>query len=326
MRSRSPAERGPPSSPAPVTESDEPERDTGDRLARLGVDHRAALYTWCFRLALFACLLVSLFPIYWLLVMALTPHLLVWGQIGVVPPAVSAEGFVLALTRHNWVLAFANSLFVSVVTTLLVLLVGIPAGYAFGRLRFPGRRPLFALVLLLAVFPPQAVAKPLYHLFVTQLTVVGIDLPVVYRTPAAIILPISTFALPLSIGLLTVFFAGIPDDLEQAARIAGATRHEAIRYVVLPLARPGVVSVATLVFVEAYTEQFFSRFMSIGDGAVETSVQLVIYNIYNPKWALAYPNALAAAGLLGLVPSFFVLLVMVGRLDTWLSAWGDATA
>ncbi|QIO22066.1 carbohydrate ABC transporter permease [Haloarcula sp. JP-L23] len=306
-------------------ETDDSDLVPGAQLARLGGRYRGPFYRLCFRAALGASLLVTLFPIYWLLVTALTPHYLVWGHVGVVPPEVSSEGFAMAFRRVDWVLAFANSLGIALLTTGLVLCVAVPAAYAFGRLEFPGRRPLFAAVLFLAVFPPQSIAIPLYELFVTPIPGLSKSAPTVYQTPAAVVLPISAFAMPLSLGLLTVFFAGIPDDLEDAARIAGATRVQALWRVVVPLARPGIVSVATLVFVAAYTEQFFTLFMTVGDGAVETTVQLEIYNIYNPFWALAYPNLLAAAGLIGLIPSFLVLLFVSGNLNGWLSAWGATT-
>jgi multiple sugar transport system permease protein len=166
---------------------------------------------------------------------------------------------------------------------------------------------------------------PLYRLFRGYTDIFGLSPPELFDTPAAIVLPSSALVLPLAIGLLTVFFRGVPDDLEDAARIAGATRFQAIRRVIFPLARPGVVSVATLVFIEAYTEYFFTTFMTTGPRGIGYTVQSRLQEMVTPLWQLGYPNMVAAASLIGLVPPFLVILYMSGHLDSWLSAWGSAT-
>jgi multiple sugar transport system permease protein len=310
----------------PVPDDHRATSETADdsRIVQLSVHHDDLVATLCFRVALVAFVVTSLAPLYMLVVYAVTPHLAVWDGPGLIPSQVSAEGLRVALARIDWPLAFFNSMVVSWSATLFALGVAIPTGYVFGRLSFPGRRPLFAGVVLLAVFPPQAFARPLLQLFRVQLRAFGLATPQLYNTHFAIALPVGTLTLPLSIALLTVFFSGIPDDLEAAARVEGATRLQALRRVILPLARPGVLSVATLVFVEAYTEYFFTAFMSQGYRSVGATIQTGIYHMYQPPWRLAYPNAVAAAGVIGLLPSALVLLYIAGRLDSWLSAWGKA--
>jgi multiple sugar transport system permease protein len=275
--------------------------------------------------ALAATLLVTLFPFYWLAVVAVTPHLTVWGGADLVPTTISPEGFVLALRTVDWGLALANSLLIAGGSTLLVLGVSIPAGYAFGRLEFFGRRPLFVLTLLVFVFPPEAVGIPLYEVFLGLTEIFGVTPPRLYNTHLAVVLPTSVFLLPLAIGLLTVFFRGMPDSLEDAARVAGATRMGALRHVLIPLARPGILSVAALVFVQSYTEYFFTSFMTDGYQGAGYTVQSQIHGIVSPLWQLAYPNMAAVAGLLGLLPSFLVLLYISGRLESWLDAWTAVT-
>lgn len=308
-----------------AVDDSEAARRRGDRLARLAGPHGKRFERLCFRLALVVSLVIALFPIYWTAVVAVTPHPQVWQNIGVVPTAVSAEGIALAFGTTNWVSVLGNSILISLLTTALVLLVATPAGYVFGRLEFPGRRPLFVAVLLVAVIPPQGIALPLYRLFRGYVTVAGVSPPELFDTPAGIVLPSSALVVPLAIGLLTVFFAGVPDDLEDAARIAGATRGQALRLVILPLARPGIVSVATLVFIEAYTEYFFTAFMTTGPRGIGYTVQSRLQEMVTPLWQLAYPNMVAVASLIGLVPPALVILYMSGQLDSWLSAWGSAT-
>lgn len=290
-------------------------------MARLSGRHRELFYRWLFRFSLTVFLVTTLLPLYYTFVLAITPH----RQVGsFVPPTVSLEGFSIAWRLVDWGLAMTNSMIITLGTVALVLAVAIPAAYAFGRLSFPGRRVLFVGVLSLILFPPQGIAMQLYTLFTFDIELLGTSYQV-FNTPPAIILPVSTFNLPIAVGLLTVFFASVPDDLEKTALVEGANRIQAIRHAVLPLAKPGIVSVAVLVYIDAYTEMFFSKFMSAGYKSVGSTVQMGIYGIYHPPRGLVWPNALAAAGVMGLIPSALVLLYMVGKLDTWLTEWGAIT-
>lgn len=310
-----------------VSQNDaDPDEETlrGQRLARLTNVYGEPFARICFRFGLGVSLVFSLFPIYWLFVVAVTPHPDVWTGVGLFPKTISSQGFRLALQTVDWGLALFNSLLIAVLTTAFVLLVSIPAGYAFGRLNFYGRRPFFAAVLLVAVFPPESIFLPLNDLFRGYTEVFGVSPPALFNTHVAVILPSSTLILPLAIGLLTVFFASVPNELEDAARVAGATRLQAMRRVVFPLARPGIASVTTLVFIESYTEYFFTAFMTAGARGAGYTVQSRLSEIITPIWQLGFPNMAAAAGLFGLLPSLFVVLYMSGQIDSWLSEWGKA--
>jgi multiple sugar transport system permease protein len=104
------------------------------------------------------------------------------------------------------------------------------AAYAIVRLRFPGRRLVLVGALAVAMFPPIAMIGPLFDLW----RVLGL-----FDTWAGLIVPYMTLTLPLAIWTLSAFFREIPWELEQAARVDGATRLQAFRYAILPLAAPG---------------------------------------------------------------------------------------
>lgn len=292
--------------------------DRADRLARLTGRRGDLFYRLCFRLSLAFFLVFTLAPLYYLLALAVTPNTYV-GPF--VPPSISPQGFVVAWEFVDWGSAFLNSMILTLGTLVLVLAVAIPAAYAFGRFEFPGRKPLLVGIIVLIFFPKQGLAVALFGMFTTDVELLGISFRL-FNTYAGIILPLSVNNLPLSVALLTVFFASVPDDLEKAARVEGATRVQAFRHAVLPLAKPGIVSVAILVYVDAYTENFFTWFMTFGPNEVGATVNNHLYSLYNPAGSLIFPNALAAAALIGLVPSALVLLYMVGKLDTFLSEWG----
>ena len=138
-----------------------------------------------------------------------------------------------------------NSTIVAAATTVVCLLIGSLAGYAFGRLKFPGRLPLLLAVLVVSMFPQIAIVAPIYVRF-QQLGLLN--------TYQALIIPYNTFALPLAIWVLTSFFRSIPGELEDASRVDGSTRLGALFRVILPLSAPGLFTTAILVFIAAWNE------------------------------------------------------------------------
>jgi multiple sugar transport system permease protein len=142
-----------------------------------------------------------------------------------------------------------NSIFVSTATTICALIVAVPAAYAFSRFSFPGRRFLFFAVLLRNMFPAVIFLVPLFIL----MRVLGL-----VNTHASLILTYLTFGLPLAIWLLKGFYDNIPIQLEQAARIDGATRFQAFLYIVMPLSTPGIIATAIYSFIGAWNEYIYA--------------------------------------------------------------------
>jgi len=144
---------------------------------------------------------------------------------------------------------FWNSIYVSVLTTLLAVAVAVPAAYAFSRFSFPGRKFLFFSVLLRNMFPAVIFLVPLFIL----MRWLGL-----VNTHGSLILTYLTFGLPLAIWLLKGFFDNIPIQLEQAARIDGATRFQAFFLIVAPLSVPGIIATAIYSFIGAWNEYIYA--------------------------------------------------------------------
>src|SRR6478609_1436770 len=144
---------------------------------------------------------------------------------------------------------FGNSLIVSVCTTILAVAVAVPAAYAFSRFSFPGRRFLFFSVLLRNIFPAVIFLVPLFIL----MRFLGL-----VNTHGSLVLTYLTFGLPLAIWLLKGFYDNIPYQLEQAARIDGATRFQAFVLIVMPLSAPGIIATAIYSFIGAWNEYIFA--------------------------------------------------------------------
>jgi multiple sugar transport system permease protein len=142
-----------------------------------------------------------------------------------------------------------NSVKVSTATTVLGLIIAIPAAYAFSRFRFPGRNALFFAVLVRNMFPTVVFLIPLFVLM-TKLKLVD--------TQWSLVITYLTFGLPLSIWLLKGFYDNIPEELERAARIDGATRFGAFWRIVMPLSSPGIIATGIFAFIGAWNEYAYA--------------------------------------------------------------------
>jgi multiple sugar transport system permease protein len=150
---------------------------------------------------------------------------------------------------HPLARLIANSAIVAVGTTALALAVGALAAYAASVLRMRGRGAILGVVLAISMFPPIATVSPLFLL----LNALGLR-----DTLAALVLTYSTFSLPLAVWLLASFFDALPRELYVAARVDGCSAFGALWRVVLPLAAPGILAAALLVFIFAWNEFLFA--------------------------------------------------------------------
>ena len=171
-----------------------------------------------------------------------------------IPKEPTAQNYWMLLSPTNevgreFLLYMFNSFWVSLATTIIGLIVAVPAAYAFSRFRFPGRNMLFYAVLLRNMFPAVVFLMPLF-IMMRWLGLVN--------SQWSLVLTYLTFGLPLSIWLLKGFYDNIPISLEQAARIDGATRFQAFLYIVMPLSSPGIIATAIYSFIMAWNEYVYA--------------------------------------------------------------------
>jgi multiple sugar transport system permease protein len=190
-----------------------------------------------------------------------------------------------------------NSVLVSTATTVLGLVVAIPASYAFSRFKFPGRDALFFAVLFRNMFPTVVFLIPLFILM-KNLTLVD--------TYSSLILTYLTFGLPLSIWLLKGFYDNIPPELEMAARIDGATRFQAFRLIVMPLSAPGIVATAIYAFIQGWNEYIYARTFINSDQKMTMPVGL---GKFFTEYASNWPGLMAASFIMS-VPVVVLFLVL----------------
>ena len=207
----------------------------------------------------------TLAPIAWVFLTSIKPA----AEAFRIPPSWSFEptlaGYRAILSDSAVMHAFWNSVVISIVSTLLVLIVALPAGYGYSRFRFGGRS-LSAFVLLVARMFPPIVIVPGVFAFLR-----GTGL---YDTRLVLVLLYASFTVSLSTWMMKAFFDDVPLHIEEAAMVDGHTRLGAFLKVTLPIAAPGVVATTIFTFILSWNEFLFA-FMFTSDRAKTAPVEFV---------------------------------------------------
>ena len=205
--------------------------------------------------------------------------------------------------------SLANTLIVSVVTTLVCLAVGSITAYAFARLQFVAKRSIFNLVVFTQMLPSVALIIPLYILLVR---VHLID------TLAGLTLVYTSFALPFVIWVMRGYFQTVPHELEDAARVDGCSRLGALARVVLPVSAPGLVATGTFAFLGAWGEFLLPVVLTSTDRAEPLTVIISQFSgVYNIDYHL-----MTTAGVLAALPPVILALVFSEHLISGLTEGG----
>jgi multiple sugar transport system permease protein len=181
-----------------------------------------------------------------------------------------------------------NSAIIATSTTALALSLGIFAAYAVTRVNFPGRRQYLFGAMSVQMVPPIAIVIPMYVI----LRNLGI-----LDTYMGLVLVYMSLILPLAIWMLRSYFASIPRELEEAAMIDGATRVGALLRVTLPLAIPGVITVAVFAFVVSWNEYLYAFVLT----NVDAKTLPVLIGEFSTKLGLEHLK-IAAAGVVASLP------------------------
>lgn len=207
--------------------------------------------------ALVVVVVLALAPIVWMISTSLKPEAeIITTELRWIPKTVTFEHFQSILNRYPMMRWTLNSLVVSTLATLLVLLLDSLAGYAFARMEFRGRGLMFTIILSMLFVPIQITVVPLFILF----SRLGLT-----DTYWALILPVG--ANVTGVFLMRQFFLSIPAELEEAARIDGASSLRIWWSVVLPLARPALTAVAILTFLSTWNSFFWPLIVTRTDAA-----------------------------------------------------------
>lgn len=198
--------------------------------------------------AIVLTLLFVLLPILWMIDSSFKgPSVINTRTIVPWPP--SATNYRTAFLQYTFARYIVNSVVVSVLTTAVVLVLGTLAGYALARTPMRGKFPILVTLLMISVFPAIAVVAPLY-LIMRNLSMLN--------SYEALILPYAAFNLPFSIWILRNYFLGVPKEMEETARIDGASPLRTVWSIVLPQTLPGLFTAGIFTFTACWTEFLMS--------------------------------------------------------------------
>lgn len=204
--------------------------------------------------ALAAVLVLYGFPfVYLLLTSFKTPLDAIAVPPQVLPSQWTLDNYVAALSKEGVVPALINSVATAVLSTAFSLALGVPAAYAITRYRTPSGRVFVVAALVTRMVPTIAVGAPL----VETMRRLGIS-----DTTIGLAIAHTTISLPLSIWLMSSFFEAVPVELEEAAKVDGSDRLQALRHVVLPVVSGGLAVTAIFAFLASWNEFLFALLLT----------------------------------------------------------------
>ena len=258
--------------------------------------------------------LFVIFPLYVMLTSSVKPLVDVQSVFTWWPTTFTIQPFIDIWNTVPLATYFGNSLIVSSIASLCSVIIAIFAAYGVSRWRFRGRSVFTTAVLSTQMFPGILFLLPLYIIFVNIHTATGIPL---VGTLWGLIITYLTFTLPFAIWMLTGYFDNIPRDLDEAAKVDGASALTTLFRVILPVARPGIVAVIVYSFITAWGELLFAQafvgqfqnLRTLAVGLTEYSSQTTVF------W-----NQIMAASLAVSVPIVIGFLLLQRNFVAGLSA------
>ena len=203
--------------------------------------------------------------------------------------------------EYNLLTYFQSSFIVAVGTTLLNVVLSIPAAYAVARLRFPGRSFSLYLVLAIQMFSPVIIVISLFRMFARTGLI---------DSYLSLILSNTVFTISFTIWMMTGYFRSIPIQIEEAARIDGCSRVQTIWRIMLPVAAPGLVTAMIYTFIWAWNEFLFA--LSFIKAVEKMPLTLGIYRFVG-RWSTQW-ELLTAAAFLALIPVVLLFYLIERRL------------
>ena len=192
----------------------------------------------------------SIFPLYWMIASSIRPY----AEVYQTPPLLFSSNIdftayetVLKLTP--FIKMFWNSFYISIITTIICTIFSAMAGHSLARMKFRGKKIITRGVLIAYIFPQILLVLPLYVLLVRF----GLG-----NSHFGLILTYMTFSFPFCVWMLTAYFLTIPEDLEEAAYIDGASKFRVFTTIILPLSKPGLAAAAIFTFIHAWNEFLYA--------------------------------------------------------------------
>jgi ABC-type glycerol-3-phosphate transport system permease component len=236
-------------------------------------------------------------PFFWQLLTSFKPEAELLRLPPLLPSRVTLEHYRAVFEQSLILRALLNSFGIAAITTLLALGLGFFGGYALARLPVPGKGLLLLGIVASTAFPQIATVSPLYLL----VRALGLR-----DTWVALILTHTSLALPFMIWFLAGFIREIPEEIEEAAFLDGANRLQLLRWIILPLAAPGLASAALLTFLLSWNEFLFAYTFTATEASRTVPVAVALFpGVFEVPW-----GDIAAASILASLPPVVIVVAL----------------
>ncbi|WP_257352063.1 carbohydrate ABC transporter permease [Pseudalkalibacillus decolorationis] len=262
-----------------------------------------------FYVFLFLFVFVVMFPFLWMLITSIKPMSELFGEKAFMPftDNPTFKNYASVFLDYPFLNYLWNSFVVASITTIYTVFVASFAAYAIARLNFKGKPIILGIVLSVSMFPQIATISPIYII----LKNLGLT-----NSYLGLIIPYTTITLPLSIWILVTFFRKIPFDLEEAARMDGASLLQTYWRVILPLAVPGIFTTAILVFIAAWNEFLFALTINTAEKYKTVPVGIAMFQgQYTIPW-----GEISAATVVVTIPLVIMVLFFQRRIVSGLTS------
>lgn len=257
---------------------------------------KETIKTTLVHLFLAAMVVIAVFPILWMFDSSLKGQSEIYSS----PPTfaierVTFENYIRVIFDSGIPRAFLNSVIISVTATFLTVVLGCLAGYGFSRYRFKGKKAMYVGLLYGQMMPAVVLIIPIYLVF----SKIGL-----MDTHFSLILPDVAITVPLATLMLKGFFDGVSIELEEAARLDGASKLGILCRIVIPIARPGLISVAIYTFLATWEEFIFALNLTNSENVRTLPIAI---NMFKGEFIIDWGAIMAS----GAVISIPVILIFV---------------
>lgn len=241
--------------------------------------------------------LLTALPIYWLFASSFKPT----GELGALPPSILPQDPTLdhyreAFGQYSFSTYMLNSVLIASVTTAVVLALALFSGYALARMPVRGKAPLLVGLLVISVFPTIAVLTPLY-LLERSLGMLN--------SYHGLILPYIAFNLPFAVWIMRNYLKDLPFELEESARMDGASSTRTVLSIILPAARPGLFTAGIFTFTASFTEFLMAMTFNSEDSFRTVPVGIALFG---SEFDIPY-GTIFAASVIAILPIAILVLV-----------------
>ena len=239
-------------------------------------------------LSLFLIIIIFFFPFFWIVSSSFkSPEEIIATSTTIIPRSFTLEHYNKILFNSDFFIYLKNSLIVSFSSMIISIILSVSAAYGLHKLKFYGNKFVEYSLLVTYAFPGVILLVPIYLLFAK------INL---LNSYFALIIVNVLFATPFAVWMLKAFFKLIPNEIEEAAYIDGASRYIVISRIIVPLAAPGIASVAIFCFIISWTEYLFASILISGDDLKTLPVGLAgIVGQYQIDWGFLLSGAVLAS-------------------------------